>query len=552
MDVTVASTPRRGLIALGVVLGMVLLLVAFPHAARADHTPYAKGDIFAGTGQGKITRYGPDGTVKDTLDTTTGSSEDTGMCFDAGGNLRSTNFEAANVSLFDNIGNLVQAIWAKGFTGEPESCIVDRAGHIWFGIADSDEIREYDADGTLLNTFHAQRQNRGTDWIDLAADQCTIYYTSEGSSVKRFNTCTNQQEPDFATNLTGGACFGLRILADGTVLVACSTIVHHVDTTGAVIKDYTPAESARTLFALNVDPDGTSFWTAELTSNGNIYRFDIATGTEITHFASGAPVDVAGLAVFGERTVGGTQPSGNVAGTVFSDANGNAARDPGEPGQANVTVYEDENGNSAQDVGEPSAITAADGTYTITGIAPGGATIREFPPFATKCTVPAPCQRDVTVVSGDTVSGQDFGNAPVGGGTPAAQSCKDIRVFTFVLHHGPGSKVVQVKVYVNGKHVQTVKGSDLKRLTIAKLPQQTSTVKIISYHSNGSRLSSVRTYLECTKGKPKVVAHHHRHRHRHHAKKAAVTLSPAQAREAEREREAHRAGPPEAYVSDGR
>src|SRR5204863_6348970 len=143
VDVTVASAPGKGAVAPRRARAVLLPLVAFPHAARADHTPYVRGDVFAGTGQGKSTRYGPAGTVKDTLDTTTGVSEDTGMCFDAGGNLRSTNFGARNVSLFDNIGNLVQAIWAQGFTGEPESCIVDRSGHIWFGIADSDEIREY-------------------------------------------------------------------------------------------------------------------------------------------------------------------------------------------------------------------------------------------------------------------------------------------------------------------------------------------------------------------------------------------------------------------------
>ena len=550
MDVTVASPSRRGAIAVGVALGVVLLLVAFPRAARADHTPYVKGDVFAGTGQGKITRYGPDGTVKDTLDTTTGSSEDTGMCFDAGGQLRSTNFEAANMSLFDNVGNLLQAIWATGFSGEPESCLVDRSGHIWVGISDSDEIREYDAGGTLLNTFHAQRQSRGTDFIDLAADQCTMFYTSEGSSIKRFNTCTNQQGTDFATGLPA-PCYALRLLADGTVLVACARAVQHVDTTGAVVKTYTPAEPiSGQLFALNVDPDGTSFWTADLANNGGIFRFDIASGTEIKHFASGAPVDVAGLAVFGERTVGGTQPSGNVSGTVFSDANSNGARDPGEAGQPNVIVYEDENGNSAQDVGEPSATTGADGTYLIPGIAPGGATIREFPPFGTKCTVPTPCQRDVTVPSSDTVTGQDFGNAPVGG--VAGLSCKDVRVFTFVLHHGPGTKVVKVKVYVNGKLVKTVKGSDLKRLTIDKLPQQQSTVKIVSFHSNGSRLASKRTYLQCTKGKPKVVAHHRRRKH--HKKKAATAQSPAQLRAAEqaRERAIHGgAGAPSAYASDG-
>ncbi|MDX1670055.1 MAG: hypothetical protein R3194_11600, partial [Limnobacter sp.] len=35
--------------------------------------------------------------------------------------------------------------------------------------------------------FDVATDDRGSDWIDLAADQCTMYYTSEGTLVKRFD-----------------------------------------------------------------------------------------------------------------------------------------------------------------------------------------------------------------------------------------------------------------------------------------------------------------------------------------------------------------------------
>ena len=63
-----------------------------------------------------------------------------------------------------------------------------------------------------------QAGGRG-DWIDLSADKCTLLYTSEGTLIRRFNVCTNTQLTDFAT-LPAGACYALRIRANGEVMVA--------------------------------------------------------------------------------------------------------------------------------------------------------------------------------------------------------------------------------------------------------------------------------------------------------------------------------------------
>ena len=48
-------------------------------------------------------------------------------------------------------------------------------------------------------------QETGDDWIDLASDECTFYYTTEGNEIFRYNKCTNTQEPVFNQQpLTGG------------------------------------------------------------------------------------------------------------------------------------------------------------------------------------------------------------------------------------------------------------------------------------------------------------------------------------------------------------
>ena len=287
------------------VLSLTFLLTPMP--AYANHIPYAAGDVFAGVGAGKVNHYSSTGVLIEVLDTTTGSAEQTGMCFDASGNLYTTDWTAGKVSKFDNMGGLLVASWGGPFSSHPETCVVDNAGNIYVGEVDGlNKIRKFDSAGTLLDSWSPAGQSRGTDWMDLSADQCTMLYTSEGSLVKRFNVCTNSQLADFASGLPA-PCYALRIRTNGEVLVACSSAVKRLDATGAVIQTYTTASIgvlSSFLFAMNLDPDGTTFWTGAY-GTGAIRRVDIASGAVVTSFtATIVGSSMAGLAIFGEIVVG--------------------------------------------------------------------------------------------------------------------------------------------------------------------------------------------------------------------------------------------------------
>ena len=314
----VMRRPRRRLASRALVALLPALLaatfvgaVSSPDRASAAGVPYQVADVFAGVGNGQIKHFSSTGVQLDTLNNGTGSFEQTGMAFDPAGNLYSTNFSAGSASKFNNSGTLLGAFGS--FTGSPESIVRDQAGNFYVGqVNGSTEVRKFNAAGNLLATFSPAIEDRGTDWIDLAADQCTLFYTSEGALIKRFNVCTNTQLPDFGTSPNGGFNFALRIRPNGEVLVAATTAVYRFNSAGAVIQTY-PFPS-NFLFALNLDPDGTTFWTGDI-NTGAIFRVNIASGAVVTTFNSAPFSTMAGLAVFGEITVAQdtTRPSCTIA-----------------------------------------------------------------------------------------------------------------------------------------------------------------------------------------------------------------------------------------------
>lgn len=335
------------------------------------------GDVFAGIGNGQVARFTAGGNLLQTLNSNSGSTETTGMCFDVSNNLYSTQFSISAMAKFDNQGNVTYPWGGANFAGLPESCVLDSSGNVYVGQASgaaSTAVLEFDQNGNLLASFSPAVENRGTDWIDLAADQCTLYYTSEGASVKRFDVCSNTQLSDLTATLAG-PCFALRIRpnANAETLVACRSQVYRLDSTGNVLQQYQepPGNPSPELFALNLDPDGTTFWTSDDggadvndNSGGTVYHFDIATGALLGQFNTGTP-STGGLAVLGEITAACTPTApaltidnglsetlgvGGIYTLQWTDSLN------GQPGQYQILVSED--GGPFLHLGAPTTATS--------------------------------------------------------------------------------------------------------------------------------------------------------------------------------------------------
>ena len=244
---------------------------------------------------GQIEQFDTSGNLLKTLNTGRSGSV-TGMAFDALDALYVTDFTADGVSKFDGSGNLIGNFGA-GYNCQPESIVFDKAGNAYVGETGcSHALLKFDPYGNLVAGSAVTTEVEGSDWIELASDQCTILYTSQGTTVFRFNACTGQQQPTFATGLHTG--LGLRVLPDGGVLVADDQNIVRLDSAGRTIGTYN-ATGENCWVSLTLDPDGTSFWAVDFCTS-DIVRFDITSGNQLAKFNAGTPTQtVYGIAMRG-------------------------------------------------------------------------------------------------------------------------------------------------------------------------------------------------------------------------------------------------------------
>ena len=250
----------------------------------------------------------------------TGTIQTAGSVFDVAWNFYVADFAANTVGKFDPTGALL-GNFGSGYDSLPASVIVNSASALFAGQTNgTHHLLEFDPTGALVDTFELAPENCCVDLIDLSSDQCTMFYTSEGVLIKRYSVCTHLQLPDFnLLPLPSSQAFANKIRANHEVLVADTSEVTRLDGAGNQIRHYLasriePGDASPFLFALSLDRDGRSFWTADFLTS-DVFKVDLATGNVITHFNAvtdcngcGVPSAVSGLAMKGEIQVSNPPP----------------------------------------------------------------------------------------------------------------------------------------------------------------------------------------------------------------------------------------------------
>lgn len=266
--------------------GTIALVAVYGQSSSP--APFAQGDVFIGTPLGSIYHYSGQGNPLGTLNTgeQSGSSV-TGMCFDKEGSLYAVNFNANTISKFNISGQLTKYPWGGPFYFSPSNCVVDSSGNIYVGeyylYSGDVAIEKFASDGTLLSTYYpaSQEYTAHQIWIDLAPDNCTIYYTNNATTIKRFNICTNSQQNDFITPGPPGTGYdAVHVRPNGEVFATLAGKVIRLSATGNILATYTFPDSneSNAISSFSFDIDNTHFW-AGAPRTGNVYKVDIEAGT---------------------------------------------------------------------------------------------------------------------------------------------------------------------------------------------------------------------------------------------------------------------------------
>lgn len=283
----------------GLVLIALLAALSLQLHARQLSLPllsFAPGDLIVSLEPGPVLWYGPDGTLRRPLiHTVTGTGE--GMAFDAADNLYVTrwctdaNCQTGNaVEKFSTLG-LSQGAVGGTFNCQPHTIAFNLAGSAYIGQGGCAQTIVKTAFGSAWQAeYSVAVENYGVFWLDLGVDDCTIFYTSVGPNVKRFDACRGTQLANLNTEpLPGGMTQDVRALPDGGVLVSSGQVIVRLDQSGAVVRTYeVPGEGA--LWAgIDIVGDGT-FWAANYFSS-NVHKFNLATGARLTGFSTGTPAN---------------------------------------------------------------------------------------------------------------------------------------------------------------------------------------------------------------------------------------------------------------------
>ena len=216
--------------------------------------PYAPGDVLVSLEPGPVQWFSSTGQLRSTLvQTVTGTGE--GMAFDASGNLYVTRWcvdphcatgDTGGVEKYNTFGQ-AQGRVGPTFNCSPHTILFAAPGTVYVGQAGCNKTLLKTALGTTIDAeYTVATELAGVFWMDLGADTCTMYYTSFGANVKRYDVCGNTQLADFnAAPLPGGMTQDLRVLPDGGVLVSSGEVIVRLDSTGVVTQTYAvPGENA--------------------------------------------------------------------------------------------------------------------------------------------------------------------------------------------------------------------------------------------------------------------------------------------------------------------
>jgi hypothetical protein len=375
--------------------GVLLLLTLSVPAGTAAAPVFEEGDLVVGTTTG-LQWLHSDGSHAATLEDAFPVPHQNAptsfywkAAFDPSGRLWVTPGECCGENkavVYDQSGQLLGPI-VDPFDpecGEPTDIAFDAKGNAYIGDWGSCDGRprfgakKFDSDGNFLKVL----VGRESDGIDLAADQCTLFWQdANGEHVYRRNVCVDASPIEGVYGpCTGDESVGMRILPDGSILSVEQGLPYIVRVDSEAKPELNPcpgelqtydAPDCDRWFGVQLSEDGDSFWATCFRGWTPIdpgtpipYEFNVASGEVLRTLATHGVV----RAVFGgfraaqDRT---PSPVPQVSGHGRFNTEGN--------GQVVFTISNDEvsfdriRGQRFSFTGEVESVIGEEKSATLTG-----------------------------------------------------------------------------------------------------------------------------------------------------------------------------------------
>src|SRR5207253_10604686 len=137
------------------------------------------------------------------------------------------------------------------------------------------------------------------------SDDCTLYYTSSGPHIMRYDVCSGKQLPNLNSTPIGTILSGLRFAGappfDGhDLIVAGENTIYHVDTAGHVLGSY-DAVGGQCWYSVAPDKGTPGFPDFTFLGGdycgGDVYEFNFSSGSVVNRFSTGEGTHVKGVIV---------------------------------------------------------------------------------------------------------------------------------------------------------------------------------------------------------------------------------------------------------------
>lgn len=322
---------------LGWIFPVLLLLLSPLRASPVASAPAAQGtgapqslkfgDILVSVASRDILHYDSAGNYLGRL-VSNSKIEPAGLVFNPFDQLLYvTSLSGAPIHLFNSDGASLGTLDASGFDG-PFSIVFNDDQQLYVGLVGASaiilEIHEGD---TIVQQFNVPVERVSSRlsgssigaFIDLSVDQRTMFYTTGGRLIQRYDVAGGGPMPPFVdlSRFDGSDDVGptyyaanFRLLhpgdGSGGLIIADYANIKRIDGKGDLFNIYDYFDGSfreDTWYALSLDPDGKSFWA---TSGSRAYKFDIASGTILDDFDAGEHASslqlstITGITIVGE------------------------------------------------------------------------------------------------------------------------------------------------------------------------------------------------------------------------------------------------------------